>query len=150
MKLNCFALIENDDHYLLIRETNPKWKSKWFLPGGETKRNESPEQAILRETRNEASCEINVKGMFYSKYYRGLLINKLSFYYYAEAINKEIKKFPDICSQKIKWFKYEEILALPLRDNVIDIINTYRNLKKNHSLKLNTAENEVKVLGVFH
>lgn len=130
MKLTSFALIESNDSYLLIRESASKWKGKWFFPGGETKKNESPEQAVLRETKEEAACEIAVKGMFYSKYHHGLLNKNLCFYYYAEALSKEIKTQSDKHSLKSRWFKYEEILSLPLRENAMDIINTYRNLKK--------------------
>jgi ADP-ribose pyrophosphatase YjhB (NUDIX family) len=135
MKLTTFALIENNESYLLICEASTKWRGKWFFPGGHAKKHETPEQAVVRETKEEAACEIALKGMFYSKYFPGLLNNKLCIYYYAEAITKEIKKQPDKHSLESRWFKYEEIMELPLRDNVMDIINTYRNLKKNHLLQ---------------
>jgi len=136
MKLTSFVLIEDNDSYLLIKESNPMWGGKWFFPGGEAKNNESPKQAVLRETMEEAAVTIAVKGMFYSKYDQGLLRNNLSFYYYAEALNHETKRKPDKHSLESRWFTYEELLSLPLRDkeNALDIINTYRNLKKNHSL----------------
>jgi 8-oxo-dGTP pyrophosphatase MutT (NUDIX family) len=136
MKLTSFALIEQNDRFLLIKEASPKWRGKWFFPGGETQKNESPEQAVLRETMEETACNISVKGMFYSKYYHGLLRNNLCFYYYAEPLSPVIKKEPDKHSLESRWFKYEEVLSLPLRDkdNVIEIINRYRNLKKSHSL----------------
>jgi ADP-ribose pyrophosphatase YjhB (NUDIX family) len=135
MKLTTFALIECDESYLLICEASPKWKGKWFFPGGHAKKHETPEQAVVRETKEEAACEIALKGMFYSRYFPGLMNNKLCIYYYAEAITKDIKKQADKHSLESRWFRYEEILKLPLRDNVIDIINTYRNLKRNHSLQ---------------
>ncbi len=135
MKLTTFALIENNERYLLICEASTKWKGKWFLPGGHAKKHETPEQAVIRETKEEAACEISLKGMFYSKYQPGLIHNKLCIYYYAEAITKDIKKLPDKHSLESRWFCYEEILELPLRGDVIDIINTYRNLKKNNSLQ---------------
>ena len=136
MKLTSFALIEDNDRYLLIKESNPVWGGKWFFPGGEAKENESPKQAVLRETMEEAAVKIDVKGMFYSRYYHGLLRNNLCFYFYAKALDHETKKLPDKHSLESRWFRYEELLSLPLRDkeNAIGIINTYRNLKKNHSL----------------
>lgn len=136
MKLTSFALIENNDRYLLIKETNPMWGGKWFFPGGEAKNNESPKQAVLRETLEETAIRIAVKGMFYTKYHHGLLRNKLCFYYYAEALSPETKKQPDKNSLESRWFNYEELLSLPLRDreNAIDVINIYRNLKNSHSL----------------
>lgn len=136
MKLTSFALIENNDSYLLIKEANHPFKGKWFFPGGETKKNESPEQAVLRETMEEAACKISVKGMFYSKYHHGLLRKNLCFYYYAEALDQQTKTTSDKHSIESRWFRYEELLTLPLRDreNAIDVINHYRALKRNHSL----------------
>jgi A/G-specific adenine glycosylase len=136
MKLTSFALIEQNDSYLLIREANFTWGEKWFFPGGETKKNESPEQAVLRETMEETAYKISVKGMVYSKYNHGLLRNNLCFYYYAEPLCQENAQVKDKNQLEYKWFKYEELLSLPLKDkdNAMYVINTYRMLKKNHSL----------------
>lgn len=136
MKLTSFALIEDNDRYLLIKEANPVFGGKWFFPGGKAKKNESPKQAVLRETMEETSVKIAVKGMFYSKYYHSLLRNTLCFFYYAEALSPDIKKESDKNSLESRWFNYEEILSLPLRDkeDAMDIINKYRNLKQSHSL----------------
>ena len=134
MKLSSFALIETNDTYLLIREPSVKWRGKWFFPGGKIRKKESPEEAVVRETKEGAACTISIKGLLSAKYTRRLLNRKLCFFYYAKAVTNEIKKYPDKHSLESKWFKYEEILSLPLRENVLDIINTYRNLKESHSL----------------
>ena len=134
MKLTSFALIETNDTYLLIREASVKWKGKWFFPGGKIRKNESPEQAVVRETEEEAACTIFIKGLLSAKYTRRWLNNRLCFFYYAKAMKKEIKNYPDKHSMESRWFKYEELLSLPLRENALDIINTYRSLKKSHSL----------------
>jgi 8-oxo-dGTP pyrophosphatase MutT (NUDIX family) len=135
MKLTSFALIENNDRYLLVCETSLKWKGHWFFPGGKAKKDETPEQAAIREAKEEIACDIDLKGMFYTKYSPGILMAELCFYYYAEprsyiTRDKEIQP-----SLKSRWFNYEEILKLPLRENAIDIIDTYRNLKKRRSLQ---------------
>ena len=72
--------------------------------------------------------------MFYTKYNPGILNAELCFYYYAEPISSL-----DMTDHSIKsrWFNYEEIINLPLRENAIDIINTYRNLKKRRVIHVN-------------
>jgi 8-oxo-dGTP pyrophosphatase MutT (NUDIX family) len=130
MKLASFALIEKDDCYLLVCETSLKWKGHWFFPGGHVKKDESPEMAAIRESKEETGYNIQLDGMFYSKYNPGILIAELCFYYHAEPAPIEIKSMEEPGLLKYDWFTYEEILNLPLRENALDIINTYRNLKK--------------------
>ena len=58
MKLASFTLIENDDNYLLVQENSLRWKNHWFLPGGKSEKNESPEQTAKREAKEEIGCDI--------------------------------------------------------------------------------------------
>ena len=134
MKLASFTLIENNDNYLLVQENSLRWKNHWFLPGGKSEKDESPEQTARREAKEEIGCDIDLKEMFYTKYNPGILNAELSFYYYAEPISSL-----DMTDHSIKsrWFNYEEIINLPLRENEIDIINTYRNLKKRRVIHVN-------------
>ena len=128
MKLASFTLVENNDNYLLVQENSLKWKNHWFLPGGKSEKNETPEQTAIREAQQEIGCKINLKEMFYTKYNPGIILAELRFYYYATPASFiDIKKQH---SSKSRWFSYDEILKLPLRENAIDIINTYRNLRK--------------------
>lgn len=135
MKFASFTLIENNDNFLLVRENSLKWKNHWFLPGGKSQKNESPEQTAIREAQEEIGCDINLKEMFYTKYSPGIITAELCFYYYATLysdINMDNQH-----SLNSQWFSYEQILKLPLRENAIDIINTFRNLKKRQSHQIN-------------
>lgn len=59
------AVIINDEGQILVAQrpySEIPYKSfKWEFPGGKVEENESPEDAIIREIREELNCEVNVK-----------------------------------------------------------------------------------------
>jgi 8-oxo-dGTP pyrophosphatase MutT (NUDIX family) len=129
MRIKSFVLIEKDDQYLLIKEAAPKWDEKWFLPGGNLKKGESPELAAIRETYEEAGCEIKLKGIIYTRYYTSFFNRRLNLFYLADIIGEKIKEKEDKHSLSVKWFSYDELSKLPLRQKLMDIINAYRKQK---------------------
>ena len=130
MKLKSFVLVEENENYLLICEASKKWKGKWFFPGGAMKRNETPAAAAVRETKEEAKCDVVLAGIFYYDFHPGFVNGKLQLYYHGKSINSTLKNFADKHSLAAKWFTYKEILLLPLRQNALEIIDVYRDWKK--------------------
>ncbi|MDP1802644.1 MAG: NUDIX hydrolase [Bacteroidota bacterium] len=127
MILKSFVLIEKAGRYLLIKEAAKKWNGKWFLPGGKVELNESPENAAHREAKEEAGCDIVINGMFYFRYNYGFLDDYLAIFYSASIFGEEkLKTVADKHSLEVKWFTYDEIVKLPLRQKLLDIINNYQ------------------------
>ena len=126
MIFKSFVLIEKEGRYLLIREAAAKWKGKWFLPGGKVDPGEKPEDAAYREVREEAGCSIRLNGIFYFRYNEGFLDRYLAFFFSADIIGDQIKTFADKHSLEVKWFTYEEIISLPARQKMLEIIDSYR------------------------
>ena len=54
------AVILAQEHILLIQRGQPPAIGQWTLPGGVVEVGESPEEAIIREVREECSVEISV------------------------------------------------------------------------------------------
>jgi mutator protein MutT len=125
MVFKSFVLIEKEGRYLLIREAAPKWKGKWFLPGGKVEVGETPEDAAHREVKEEAGCTIMIDGMFYFKYTEKFFYRYLTFFFVARIIGEEIKTFADKHSLEVRWFTYDEINKLPLRQRLLDILKCY-------------------------
>jgi 8-oxo-dGTP pyrophosphatase MutT (NUDIX family) len=129
MQLMSFVLVVKDGRYLLIQEAS-KSKGKWFFPGGQVARTEDPETAVLRETREEAGCTVVLDYIFLLHHHpAGLKKGKLTIFYSGHTSDTALKNSADKHSLDAQWFTYEEILTLPLRDNALEIIDTYRNSK---------------------
>jgi 8-oxo-dGTP diphosphatase len=135
MVIKSFVLIEKDFRYLLIQEASFKWRGKWFLPGGRVKRGESPEDAVIRETMEEAGCKVKVEGIFYIKCYEGFFTNKLHIFYSGTIADDSIKSFEDRHSMGAKWFTFEEIRGLPVRQKMIKILERHRKYKGTMSVR---------------
>lgn len=53
------AIIVNDDRMVLIKRGNEPSKGKWTVPGGLVELAESPEQAVIREAKEETGLDVD-------------------------------------------------------------------------------------------
>lgn len=131
MQVKGFVLIEKEGRYLLIQEASFKWKGQWFLPGGGPKPNETPEMAAKRETLEEAGCEVSLDGIFYIRHYQGTFEHRLHLFYCGTIGGDKIKTSRDKHSLGAQWFTYEELVKLPLRQNLLEVIDAHYRLRGN-------------------
>ncbi len=59
-KMVVAAIIRKGDKLFATQRGYGEWKDWWEWPGGKVEEGESPEQALVREIREELSAEINV------------------------------------------------------------------------------------------
>lgn len=128
MRLLSFVIIEKNNRFLLVCEASSKWKGKWFFPGGKLMHGEDPVTTALRESKEEAKCKVLLDGICYFKFYKGFLKNELQIFYRGRTEDAIIKTTVDEHSMGTKWFTYEELSQLPLRQNALQIIDAYRAL----------------------
>ncbi|MGZ3884548.1 MAG: NUDIX hydrolase [Bacteroidia bacterium] len=126
MELKSFILIEKEDRYLLIAEKSAKWRGQWFFPGGNVDEHEDPATSVIREVKEEADCAVSVQGIIYFRFYKGLLNDSLHIYYVGTTGSFSEKKKADKHSLGSKWFTYDEIRTLSLRQHALEIIDAYR------------------------
>jgi 8-oxo-dGTP diphosphatase len=118
------AIIVNDENKILVtqRGASMKLPLKWEFPGGKVEANESPENCLIREIKEELDIDINIKSSL-------------------EPVEHHYKEFsirliPFVCkinSGKIKLSEHAD----------------YRWLNKNELLDLDWAEADVFVLKNF-
>ncbi len=126
MIIKSFVLIHENGRFLLIREAAKKWRGKWFLPGGKIFINESPTEAAIREVKEEAGCDVLLKGIFYIRYHERLFNKQLSLFYHAKISGGKIKTKADKHSLEVKWFTDDQIKSLPMRQKLMEIIKSFK------------------------
>ncbi len=128
--VSIIALIDWQGRVLLsLRPKNKEFSNYWEFPGGKLKKNEGPDEAIIREIKEELSLDISKKSLkplsfkthVYDKF------NTIIFFYICRSwsgtpVPKE--------KQKIIWVeidKLEKYNFLPANNK---FITELRNLKK--------------------
>ena len=115
MKLSTLCYIEKDDCYLMlhrIKRKNDANKDKWIGIGGKFEENESPEECLLREVKEEVGLTLN------SYKFRGI-VTFVSEVWETEYMHlftsDDFYGIPTECNEGIpKWVKKDEIKNLPI------------------------------------
>lgn len=55
------AIIQKDDQFLATQRGYGQFKGLWEFPGGKIDLNETKEEALKREIKEELNCDINIK-----------------------------------------------------------------------------------------
>jgi 8-oxo-dGTP diphosphatase len=102
------AIIERDGKILLIKRKNEPFAGAWALPGGFIEYNESAEDAIIREAKEETNLDIAIKTHLgvYSNPGRDPRGHVISICYIASATGEE-KGGTD--ASEAKFFSPDEI-----------------------------------------
>ena len=74
MTITTLCYIENDDKYLMlhrVKKQNDINKGKWIGVGGHTENQESPEECLLREVKEDTGLDVsNAQGGYLFTYKR--------------------------------------------------------------------------------
>ncbi len=116
-KLVAGGIIEKDNKFLLVKETQEKCKGKWNLPAGKVDDGENIIEAAEREVFEETGCTVKLTGI-------ADIINKnlenydlLVFFFDTELVNDNVHADGEEISD-VKWFTYEEILKMNENDEL--------------------------------
>ncbi len=113
------------ENKVLLRK-HDKYK-KWLFPGGHIELNEDPNQAALREVKEEVGLDVELfnaspffkkSNEFYGDLIPPLFVNRhrinanhehVSFIYVASSKSNKIVQSVDELSEECRWFTYEEL-----------------------------------------
>ncbi len=106
-------------HVLLIERGIEPYKGKWAFPGGFLKMNESAEEGVRRELKEETGFEADFLEQFhtYSNPQRDPRERVITIAYYALCKMKEVKGSDD--AAKARWFGFDEIPPLAFDHDMI-------------------------------
>lgn len=118
-----FVIHKHDKKILLVKH---KKFNKWVQPGGHIEKEETPEEAALREVYEETRLRIRLLGERFpreSDFVRPLAIQKnrgknddlhIDIVYVAEPIDDCIPRFNEKESLGIGWFSRNELENIPV------------------------------------
>ena len=115
MKLTTLCYIEKDDKYLMIHRIKKKHdvnKDKWIGIGGKFERGESPEDCILRETKEETGLTLTsyrLRGVLTFMYNDDDAEMEYIFLYTADGFTGELA---DCNEGTLEWVKKEAVYGL--------------------------------------
>ena len=128
------AVILDRDRVLLVRRGQAPAKGKWTFPGGVVELGESPEEALIREVKEECNLLITVIGVIeiVSKVIRDEH-NIIKYHYiiidylarcqtYDELPGYKIPLQPGTDVMDVRWIPLQEVIKYELTEGILPII----------------------------
>lgn len=151
MRLTTLCYMEKDEKYLMLHRTKKQHDfngGKWIGVGGKFEQNETPEECLLREVREETGLDLvnyTLRGIitFISDEWE-------TEYMYLYTADKWTGELTDCDEGELKWIEKEKVPSLELWEGdrlFLELLNTE---KRFFSMKLRyegetLAEHSVKV-----
>jgi 8-oxo-dGDP phosphatase len=128
IRIVVITLIEQNGKFLLIQESKPACRNKWFFPGGRVAPGESILDAAVREILEETGMSAELTGLLYvDQRISTVGPNRLRFVFLGKPAGGELKQTEDEHSIHAGWFSEAEMEELVLRSPFVrKVIGVYR------------------------
>ncbi len=125
-KTVCDVVVEKKNQYLLVQSGKEPYTGKWGLPGGHVELQESLDESIKREVKEETGYEIRLSGIvgiYTNNTPKGNWVTNIV--YKGKVIGGECRKEFDDEISDVKWFDYSELGQMHLEEKLrfSDVIN---------------------------
>lgn len=113
--LTTLCYIEKDDSYLMLHRVKKEQdvnKDKWIGVGGHLEEDESPEECLLREVKEETGLTLlswKLRGII--TFMSDVWQTEYMFLYTATGFSGELKECPE---GNLEWVRKEEVQNLPI------------------------------------
>ncbi len=121
-RLAAYGIVTHDDEVLLVRASSRSdVPGTWWLPGGGVEFGEHPEDAVVREVREETGLDVEVAGPprilsdLMSVPARNLDLHSVRLCYSVTVRGGELRDEIDNTTDTASWLTRAEADALPLR-----------------------------------
>ena len=124
MKKNVGIIIENDKGEILLQQRDDKVKLFpfcWTLFGGAMEEDESPEDAVKREIKEEIGLDIS--GF---THFNNFQFGSIFQYIFYKNLNLDLSKINLNEGKDIRFFSFNEIKDLKLAFNMKEIIDKFK------------------------
>ena len=119
------AVIKEDDRIFATARGYGEYKGWWEFPGGKIEDGETPEQALIREIREELTAEISVGELIKTVEYDYPSFHLSMDCFWAEVISGHIELKE---AEAARWLRKEELLDvkwLPADLELIEMVRLY-------------------------
>jgi ADP-ribose pyrophosphatase YjhB (NUDIX family) len=100
---------DNDGKYLLVQEAQPKVYGLWNLPGGHVDKNESIEEAAVREAKEETGLDVGLVkkiGIWHNN-----VKEPIRHAFTVNVVGGKLKPQPGEILD-VRWFTYHQIVKM--------------------------------------
>ena len=110
--LTVSVIVEDDGRFLMIEERS-SGRTVINTPGGHIEADESPEDAAVRETLEEAGCTVMVTGLLgvYLWIHPQTRQNFLRIYYTADLHDQDIRRQLDDGVYAVHWYTRSDVIS---------------------------------------
>jgi len=103
------ALIENDGKFLLIRRKVRLGKLEWAFPGGVTHEEETEEESVAREIKEEVGLDVEVKKKLLERKHPDTFV-QIAYYHCSVTNNRNPKVGEPHEIAEVAWVHAKEVL----------------------------------------
>lgn len=106
------ALIEHEGSFVLIRRRLTLLKLSWAFPGGVIEGEETEEEAVVRETKEEVGLDVSVVKKLYERKHPNTLVNIVYFHCLLKEPGQElgVGAGQENEIEKIEWVPAQGVL----------------------------------------
>jgi ADP-ribose pyrophosphatase YjhB (NUDIX family) len=118
-RVSSYALLMEDERILLCRlSPHISSRGEWTLPGGGIEFGEHPEEAVVREVREETGLDVRLTELAHVDSIVFSItegrMHAIRFIYRAEIIGGQLTHEADGSTDRCDWFTASEVRNLPL------------------------------------
>jgi 8-oxo-dGTP diphosphatase len=115
------AIIHDDEGRIFATQRGyGEWKDWWEFPGGKIEAGETPEEALIREIREELRAEIKVGDLFYTVEYDYPEFHMIMQCFLCKLISDELVL---VEHEAAKWLGKEDIRSVRWLPSDIEIVD---------------------------
>ena len=118
------AIIIRDGKVFATQRGYGDYKDWWEFPGGKIEEGESPEEALVREIREELRADIRVGGLFETVEYDYPKFHMVMRCYLCEMISEDVVL---VEHESAKWLGREDIDSVQWLPSDIEIVKRLKN-----------------------
>jgi 8-oxo-dGTP diphosphatase len=126
------AVITKDNKILATQRGYGEFKGGWEFPGGKPEANETKEEALKREIKEELNADIEVKDYICTVEYDYPNFHLTMHTYYCSLLNDNLELLyhdeEGLEHESMKWLTYSELDSVEWLGADIEIVNQLKNI----------------------